>query len=188
MIVRPLKLDGTFEVELSPKRDARGHFMRGFDAAIWEAHGLPATFVQENEAFTKAKHTLRGLHFQRPPHAETKIVRCVAGAVYDVFVDLRAGSPTYGQWDGHVLNAAAAPRWLVIPKGFAHGYCTLTDDTLFAYKVDAAYAPDAEGGLAWDDPALAIPWPARDPLVSPRDAAHPRLADLVTPFVSGIAW
>ena len=187
MIVRPLKLDGTYEIGLTAKRDARGHFGRLFDAEIWAAHGLPTVFEQENEAFTRAKNTLRGLHFQLPPHAETKIVRCVTGAVLDVFVDLRAGSPTYGQWDSHVLNGEA-PRWLVIPKGFAHGYCTLTDDTLFEYKVDARYAPDAEAGLAWDDPTLAIPWPVRDPVLSVRDRAHPRFADFVSPFVAEIDW
>lgn len=187
MIVRPLKLEGTYEIELSSRRDARGHFGRLFDAEIWAAHGLPTAFEQENEAYTRAKGTLRGLHFQRPPHAETKIVRCVTGAVFDVFVDLRHGSPTYGQWDGHVLNGEA-PRWLVIPKGFAHGYCTLTDDTLFAYKVDARYAPEAEAGLAWDDPTLAIRWPVQDPILSDRDRAHPKFAEFATPFLAGIDW
>jgi dTDP-4-dehydrorhamnose 3,5-epimerase len=187
MIVRPLKLDGTYEIGLSARRDPRGHFGRLFDAEIWAAHGLPVSFEQENEAFTAAKGTVRGLHFQAPPHAETKIVRCVAGAVFDVFVDLRLGSPTYGQWDGHVLNGDA-PRWLVIPKGFAHGYCTLTDDTLFAYKVDARYAPAAESGLAWDDPTLAIQWPVREPILSERDRALPKFAGFASPFVAGTDW
>ncbi len=187
MIVRPLKLEGTYEIELSARRDERGYFGRIFEADIWAAHGLPVAFEHENESFTRRRHTLRGLHFQRPPHAETKIIRCAAGAVLDVFVDLRAGSPTYGQWDSHVLNADA-PRWLVIPKGFAHGFCTLTDDTLFVYKVDAAFAPDAEGGIAWNDPTLAIPWPTKDPFLSERDRGHPAFADFVSPFVAGIDW
>jgi len=187
MIVRPLKLEGTYEIELSVRRDERGHFGRIFEADIWAAHGLPVAFEHENESFTRRKRTLRGLHFQRPPYSETKIIRCAAGAVLDVFVDLRVGSPTYGQWDSHVLNAEA-PRWLVIPKGFAHGFCTLTDDTLFVYKVDQVFAPDAEAGLAWNDPTLAIPWPTREPFLSERDRGHPAFADFVSPFVAGIDW
>lgn len=187
MEIRPLKLDGTFAVVLSPRKDARGHFGRLFDADIWAAHGLPVAFAQENEAFTAAKHTLRGLHFQRPPHAETKIVRCARGAVLDVFVDLRAGSPSYGKWDSLVLSADE-PAWVVIPKGFAHGYCTLTPDTLVQYKVDSAYAPDAEGGVPWDDPDLAIEWPTREPILSERDRKHARWRDFASPFVDGIEW
>jgi dTDP-4-dehydrorhamnose 3,5-epimerase len=174
-------------VILAPRKDSRGHFGRLFDADIWAAHGLPAAFAQENEAFTAAKHTLRGLHFQRPPHAETKIVRCARGAVLDVFVDLRAGSPSYGKWDSLVLSSDE-PAWVVIPKGFAHGYCTLTPDTLVQYKVDAAYAPEAEGGVPWDDPDIAVDWPTREPILSERDRKHPRLRDFVSPFVDDIEW
>ena len=187
MNIRPLKFEGCFEIELSQRRDTRGYFGRVFDAEIFAAHGLPASFAQENESFTRAKDTLRGLHFQRPPFAETKFVRCLAGAVYDAFVDLRSGSPTYGQWDGHVLTAEQ-PRWLVIPKGFAHGFCTLTDDTLFAYKVDQRHAPEAEMGLPWNDPAYGIAWPARAPLLSERDQNHARFSQFQTPFVAGIEW
>lgn len=187
MEIRPLKLLGTMAIELSPRKDARGYFGRLFDAEIWAAHGLPTAFAQENEAFTAAKHTLRGLHFQRPPHAETKIVRCAAGAVLDVFVDLRIGSSTFGRWDSIVLSAAE-PRWVVIPKGFAHGYCTLTPDTLVQYKVDAPYAPQAEAGIAWADPDLGIEWPTREPILSDRDRAAPRLRDIVSPFADEIEW
>lgn len=187
MNIRPLKLSGCFEIELTQRRDDRGSFGRTFDAEIFAAHGLPAFFAQENESFTRAKGTLRGLHFQKPPFAETKLVRCLAGSVYDAFVDLREGSPTYGQWDAHVLTAAS-PRWLVIPKGFAHGFCTLEPDTLFAYKVDARYAPEAEAGLPWNDPAFGIPWPTHDPFTSPRDQAHAPFAQFQTPFVAGIEW
>ncbi|MCM0021267.1 MAG: dTDP-4-dehydrorhamnose 3,5-epimerase [Tagaea sp.] len=187
MEIRPLKLAGTFTVILAPRKDARGHFGRLFDADIWAAHGLPVEFAQENEAFTAAKHTLRGLHFQRPPHAETKIVRCARGAVLDAFVDLRAGSLSYGKWDSLVLSADE-PAWVVIPKGFAHGYCTLTPDTLVQYKVDRAYAPEAEGGVPWDDPDIGIEWPSREPILSERDRAHPRLRDFVSPFADDIEW
>lgn len=187
MEIRPLKLDGTYAVILSPRKDQRGHFGRLFDAEIWAAHGLPIVFAQENEAYTAAKHTLRGLHFQRPPFAETKIVRCARGAVLDVFVDIRAGSPTYGKWDSMILSADE-PTWVVIPKGFAHGYCTLTPDTLFQYKVDAVHTPAAEAGLPWDDPDLGIDWPLRDPILSARDRGHPRLRDFASPFIDGIEW
>ena len=187
MNVRPLKLSGCFEIELPQRRDARGFFARAFDAEIFAAHGLPAAFAQENESFTREKGTLRGLHFQKPPYAETKFVRCVVGSVYDAFVDLREGSPTYGQWDAHVLTAEK-PRWLVIPKGFAHGFCTLEPDTLFAYKVDARHAPDAEAGLPWNDPAFAIAWPTPTPATSARDQNHPPFAQFRTPFAAGIEW
>jgi dTDP-4-dehydrorhamnose 3,5-epimerase len=114
-------------------------------------------------------------------------VRCAAGAVLDVFVDLRIGSSTFGRWDSIVLSAAE-PRWVVIPKGFAHGYCTLTPDTLVQYKVDAPYAPQAEAGIFWADPDLGIAWPSREPILSDRDRAAPRLRDIVSPFADEIEW
>jgi len=139
MNIRPLKLSGCFEIELTQRRDERGYFGRTFDAEIFAAHGLPASFAQENESFTHAKGTLRGLHFQKPPFAETKL-------------------------------------------------CTLEPDTLFAYKVDARYAPEAETGLPWNDPAFGIPWPTPAPFTSARDQSHAPFAQFQTPFVAGIAW
>jgi len=177
MKIEPRRLRGTFEITLVPHADERGHFMRWYDAAAFAAAGLPTAWVQANESLSR-RGVVRGLHFQRPPHAETKLVRAVAGTVYDVFVDLRRGSPTYGQWDAVELSEARRNAVLV-PKGFAHGFCALTDSAVVSYLVDAAYAPEAEGGLAWDDPALGIPWPlAGAAIVSAKDRRWPRLADL----------
>ncbi len=124
------------------------------------------------------------MHFQRPPFAETKFVRVLVGAVLDVFVDLRVHSPTYGQWDAVELSAANQ-QMVYIPRGFAHGYCTLTPESIIVYKVDAYYSAAAEGGIRWDDPALNIPWPVTNPIVSTKDRALPGLADLVSPFHGG---
>src|SRR5205085_1506301 len=126
---------------------------------------------------SRRKGVIRGLHFQRPPHAETKLVRVAAGAILDVFVELRRSSKTYGQWDSVELSAEKQ-KIVYIPKGFAHGYCALTEETLVLYKVDEYYAPDFEGGVRWDDPSLAIEWPAGEHLLSPKDRSLPSLDSL----------
>jgi dTDP-4-dehydrorhamnose 3,5-epimerase len=175
MRIAPRKLAGTYEIAFEPRIDERGYFMRWYDVERFAAAGLPTHWVQANESASR-RGVVRGLHFQRPPHAEAKLVRAIVGAVYDVFVDLRRGSATYGKWDALELSAAAGNAVLV-PKGFAHGFCALTDSAIVSYLVDSAYAPQAEGGLAWDDPQLAIPWPlAAAALVSEKDRAWPRLA------------
>lgn len=177
MRIEPRRLSGTFEIGFEPRRDARGYFMRWYDRAAFANAGLPADWVQANESESR-RGAVRGLHFQRAPHAETKFVRVVAGAIYDVFVDLRRGSPTFGQWDALELSAEKRNA-VLIPRGFAHGFCALSERAVVSYLVDRAYAPEAEGGLAWDDPQLAIPWPLADaPIVSDKDRAWPRLADL----------
>ena len=177
MKIQPRRLAGTFEIALDPRCDERGYFLRWYDREAFAAAGLPTGWVQANESASK-KNVVRGLHFQRPPHAETKLVRAVAGSVFDVFVDLRRGSPTYGEWDAIELSGAAKNA-VLIPKGFAHGFCATTDEAIVSYLVDSAYAPGAEGGLAWDDPQLAIAWPLRGPAqVSDKDRAWPRLAAL----------
>ncbi len=171
------RLAGVFEIALEPRVDERGHFMRWYDRETFARHGLPVDWVQGNES-ASARNVVRGLHFQRPPHAEAKLVRAVAGTVFDVFVDVRRGSPTYGQWDAIELSARAANA-VLIPRGFAHGFCALTDGAVVSYLVDSPYAPQAEAGLLWNDPALAIPWPvSAGTLVSAKDRAWPRLADL----------
>lgn len=171
----PRKLAGAFEILYEARGDERGSFMRWYDRALFAAHGLPTEWPQGNESASR-RGVVRGLHFQRPPHGETKLVRAVSGAVLDVFVDLRRGSPTFGQWDAVELSAERHNAVLV-PRGFAHGFCTLTDTAVVSYLVDNPYAPAAEGGLAWDDPALAIPWPLDGPaIVSAKDRAWPRLA------------
>ena len=170
---------------LVPRRlgDARGWFVETYSTRSF-AHALGDTvFVQDNQAFSAAPGTLRGLHFQRPPPPQAKLVRVLRGAIFDVAVDLRAGSPTYGRWAGVTLTADGGEQ-LFIPRGFAHGYCTLAPDTEVAYKVDGFYAPDCDAGLAWNDPTLAIAWPLApgEAILSDKDKALPPFAGFVSPF------
>jgi dTDP-4-dehydrorhamnose 3,5-epimerase len=173
---------------VTPRRfaDARGYFMETYQADRFRELGVAADFVQDNEAGSARAGTIRGLHFQKPPHAQAKLVRVLRGAIFDVAVDIRAGSPTFGQWAGARLTAAAGEE-IWVPRGFAHGYCTLEDDTVVAYKCDSPYAPDAEGGIHFADPALAVEWPVtRDrAIVSGKDAALPPLAAIGAPFPAG---
>lgn len=172
-------------VEPTVFADERGWFMESyhqprFDAALREL-GLPAPrpFVQDNHSCSKAG-VLRGLHHQLPPHAQGKLVRVVRGAAFDVAVDIRRGSPTFGRWVGVKLSEANR-RQLWIPEGFAHGFVALADDTHFLYKTTGVYAKDCERAIRWDDPAIGIDWPlppgVAHPIVAPKDAAAPRLAD-----------
>lgn len=177
----PLRLSGAHVVERDLRRDERGYFARTYDQQLFEAAGLHQPWVQENESLSRTRGTIRGFHFQRPPHAETKLVRAGAGAILDVILDLRRASPTFGQWESVELSAENG-RLLLVPRGFAHAFCSLTDGALVLYKVDNRYAPEAEGGVRWSDPALAVPWPATDPVVSAKDAALPLLSDLESPF------
>lgn len=163
--------------------DARGWFSETYSRKALTELGIPCDFVQDNHSMSGAVGTLRGIHFQRPPHAQAKLVRCVAGAIWDVAVDLRHGSPSYGQWVAATLSAAGGEQ-LFIPAGFGHGFLTLTDNAEVAYKASDYYAPDCEGGVAWDDPAMAIAWPIEHngPTLSDKDCALPRLCDLPPVF------
>lgn len=163
--------------------DARGYFVETFSQRVAETHGLTKAFLQDNQSFSIRAGTVRGLHFQIPPTAQAKLVRVLHGSIYDVAVDLRAGSPSYGRWTAATLTARGGEQ-LFVPRGFAHGLCTLEPDTLVAYKVDAYYAPESERGLAWDDPELAINWPIRpeQAILSDNDRNRGRLADFVSPF------
>lgn len=181
MEIRPLKLPGTYEILLEPQRDERGYFMRVFDAGAFQAAEMATEWVQESEAFCSQKGVVRGLHFQKPPFAEAKLVRVVVGAVLDVFLDLRRSSKSYGQWDAIELSGPD-PKAIYIPKGFAHGYCTLSEESIVFYKIDSRYVADASGGIRWDDEDLAIPWPVQNPVISAKDAALPCFRDFVTPF------
>jgi len=173
---------GAFEIILRPIEDPRGYFMRTYDRGIFADHGLQTEWPQENQSANRGAGILRGLHFQAPPHAETKLVRALAGAVQDVFVDIRRGSPTYGGV-GIVELSADRHNAVYIPRGCAHAYLTLTDECVVAYKVDNVYAPEAEGGLIWNDPDLAIPWALEGaPVLSEKDGRWPRLKDLDSPF------
>jgi dTDP-4-dehydrorhamnose 3,5-epimerase len=171
---------------LVPRRfeDARGFLSETYSRQRLAEAGIGDALVQENHSYSAVRGTVRGLHFQAPPFAQAKLVRVLRGAVFDVAVDIRRGSPTYGR---HVAAVLSRDNWtqLYVPAGFAHGFCTLEPDTEVLYKLDAAYAPQAEGGLAWDDPDLGIDWPVAtaDAVLSDKDRVYPRLKDLDSPFV-----
>ena len=165
-------VDGVFILEPAVFGDKRGWFMESWNRAAMEKEGLFYEFVQDNHSFSAKKGTLRGLHFQRGEWAQAKLVRCARGAVYDVAVDLRKDSPTYLKWVGVELSAENF-RQLLIPRGCAHGFLTLTDDVEFLYKADNFYNKASEGGIRWNDPVFAIDWKTEDPVVSDKDAAAP---------------
>jgi dTDP-4-dehydrorhamnose 3,5-epimerase len=174
MKVEPTSLPGVLVLQPKVYGDERGFFLETFHADRYAEHGIRAIFVQDNWS-RSVRHTLRGLHFQEP-RAQGKLVQVVQGAVFDVAVDIRRGSPTFGKWTGMELSEANK-RQLWIPPGYAHGFCVLSESADFFYKCTDLYAPELERGIRWDDPALAIDWPTRSPLVSKRDAAAPVLAN-----------
>lgn len=182
MKVLKTPLEGVVIIEPRLFEDSRGYFFESFSQCDFDAQVASVRFVQDNES-RSCYGVVRGLHFQRPPFAQAKLVRCVRGAVLDVAVDIRRGSPTFGQ---HVAVELTEEnhRQLFIPRGFAHGFSVLSDVALFQYKCDNPYAPQSEGAIAWDDPALGIDWriPAPRILLSAKDAAHPRLAEADLPF------
>lgn len=176
--IRELAIAGVFELTARRFADERGWFTESWNRQRFEDAGLTFDWSQDNHAFSAAAGVLRGLHFQKPPFAQTKLVRCLRGRIYDVALDLRAGSPDYGTYVGLELSAEAGNQ-ILVPKGFAHGYLTLEPDCEVAYKVDAPYARDHEGSLRYDDPEVAVAWPDADKiLLSEKDAAAPLLADL----------
>lgn len=172
MIFRETPLAGAFLVELEPREDERGFFARVFCEREFTEQGLSARFVQVNDSLARAAGTLRGMHYQLPPHAETKLVRCLRGTLFDVIVDLRPGSRTFRRHFGVRLDAETRSM-LYVPRGFAHGFVTLEPDTEALYFVDAFYAPEAERGMRWDDPALGIEWPLEPRVISEKDRTHP---------------
>lgn len=176
MKLTPLRLQGVYLVEPEPIGDERGFFARTFCAETFAAQSLATHFVQANLSFTATAGTVRGLHCQRPPHAEAKIVRCTKGRVFDVAVDLRMASPTYGQAVSAELSGENRHA-LYIPEGFAHGFQTLSDDCEMHYLHSVAYAPGFEAGIVHDDPDLCVRWPLPVSIVSERDLALPRLRD-----------
>lgn len=166
------ELAGAFVIELEPHHDHRGFFARTFCEREFAEHGLVAHFVQCNIAWNKEKGTLRGMHYQTPPHAEAKIIRCTRGAIYDVIVDIRPGSATLGRWIAVELTPQNG--WMLyVPEGFAHGYQTLVPDTEVSYWMSAYPDPAAERGVRWNDPVLGIRWPLPSPILSDRDRSHP---------------
>ncbi|MBN9040870.1 MAG: dTDP-4-dehydrorhamnose 3,5-epimerase [Rhizobiales bacterium 62-47] len=163
--------------------DERGFFSETFRADVAAEHGITMPFVQDNHVFSGQKGVLRGLHFQTPPHAQGKLVRCTRGAILDVGVDIRKGSPTFGR---HVAVELSAANWrqLWVPPGFAHGYITLQDDCEVIYKVTDYYAPECDRGVAWDDPDIGVDWrlPRSAITLSAKDQKQPRLADVASVF------
>ncbi len=166
------RVPGVFVLELERHTDERGFFARSFCVDELARAGLHTDFPQGNVSSNERRHTLRGLHYNAAPHGEVKIVGCTAGAILDVAVDLRAGSPTRFQWCAVELTPASGAQ-LYIPAGFAHGFLTLADHTDVTYRMGARYRPDAARGVRWDDPRLAIAWPARPAVISERDATYP---------------
>lgn len=174
MIIELLPLSPAALVRLDRREDQRGWFARTFCRDSFAAHGLHGDFPQHNSSFNTTHGTLRGLHFQRPPYEEVKLVSCSRGAIFDVIVDMRPGSPTYGQWHGAELSVDNGDA-LYVPAGFAHGFQTLSDDTEVRYLMGANFVENAAGGIRFDDPSLAIPWPLPVSIISERDASLPLL-------------
>jgi dTDP-4-dehydrorhamnose 3,5-epimerase len=183
MDVQETNLPGVLLLKPNYFHDARGYFIETYSFRLAQALGIRSVFVQDNQSLSRQRGTVRALHFQIPPHAQAKLVRVLRGSIYDVAVDLRVSSPTYGRWVATTLTAKGGEQ-LFVPVGFAHGFCTLEPETEVAYKVDSYYDPKFECGLAWDDPTLAITWPvpASAAVLSDRDRAHQRFADFVSPF------
>ena len=168
---------------LEPKvfGDNRGFFMETWSEREFEDHGLYFKFVQDNHSSSSLKGTLRGIHFQKGDRAQAKLVRCVRGSVMDVIVDLRPSSSTYKKWEAVILSEENK-RQLLIPRGFGHGFLTLTDHVEFVYRADNYYAPEAEGGIIWDDPEIGVEWGIDTPILSEKDKRNPEFKNVVTGF------
>lgn len=171
----PLPLAGAWLVEPEPVEDERGSYARSWCREEFSRHGLNPNLEQCGVSWNRGRGTLRGMHYQAMPHEEAKLVRCTRGALYDVIVDLRAGSPTWRRWYGVEL-AAGRLTMLYVPEGFAHGFLTLADDTEVAYQISTAYRPELQRGFRWDDPTVAIVWPQAPAIISARDRGLPLLA------------
>lgn len=195
MEIKKLKLKGSCEIVFNPFKDNRGFFMRVYDEKIFRENGLMGEggnekkskweneekriWVQENHSKSAQKGVLRGLHFQLPPFAETKLIRCIRGRVQDVFVDLRKDSETFGQWDTVEISEDKFNA-ILVPRGFAHAICTLTENCEVVYKVDNYYAPEYERGLIWNDPDIGIKWPVENPILSEKDKKNKTFKELMS--------
>lgn len=176
MKVTSLKLNGVSLLEPKVHGDNRGFFMESYNEQIFQEQGIQYNFIQDNQSLSAEAGVLRGLHYQLNPKAQTKLIRVLTGAIYDVIVDIRKSSPTFGQWVGVILSEHNH-RQLLVPKGFAHGFCTLVPNTQVLYKVDEYYSPENDRGILWNDPALGIDWPTSNPTLSDKDQRHPLLKD-----------
>lgn len=177
---------GPFAIQPLQRGDERGHFAEIFRADMFATKAGTFDFVQENESLSSRVGTIRGLHFQTDPFAQGKLVRCVAGELFDVAVDIRSGSASYGRWISVILSASKGNQ-LWVPPGFAHGFCTLEPNTVIAYKTTAYYSHEHDKGIAWDDPTVRVNWPtvATEETLSAKDRIQPRLADLPAYFIFG---
>lgn len=176
MKITKTKLDGVVIIEPDVFGDNRGFFMESWNKKKMEENGLYYDFVQDNHSKSTVKGTLRGIHFQKGDKAQAKLVRCIKGAVLDIAVDLRKNSPTFKQWVGVELSAENKKQ-LLIPRGFGHGFVTLTDDVEFLYKADNYYAPEADAGIRWNDPDIGVEWGLETPILSEKDRKNPFLKD-----------
>lgn len=181
MIFTETSLPGVFVVEPKVFGDHRGFFMESWSKRAFEEAGFFYDFVQDNHSASSVKGTLRGIHFQRGDKSQAKLVRCVRGAVLDVAVDLRPSSPAYKKWVAVELSGENKKQ-LLIPRGFGHGFLTLTDDVEFLYKADNPYAPEGDGGIRWNDPDIGVDWGVDAPILSEKDTRSPFLKDAVTGF------
>ncbi|MCC3374093.1 dTDP-4-dehydrorhamnose 3,5-epimerase [Cohnella sp. REN36] len=176
------RLPGVRLIEPVVHGDHRGFFLESYNRERMVQHGLAMEFVQDNHSLSVEPGVLRGLHYQLTPKAQTKLVRVVAGAIFDVVVDIRKGSSTFGQWEGYELSAENK-RQLLVPQGFAHGFCTLVPNTEVLYKVDELYSSQHDRGIRWDDPEIGIQWPIQTPILSDKDKNHPGLLEADNNFV-----
>jgi len=175
-----LEIPDLWVIEAKRFRDDRGLFEETYQQSDFAAHGIPGSFVQDNHSYS-VQGVLRGLHYQKDPKAQGKLIRVLVGRVFDVAVDLRKRSPTFGRWIGLVLSDDPG-QMLYVPAGFAHGFCVLSDGAHVVYKATAEYAPDLERGIRWNDPEIGIQWPIAQPVLSPRDAQLPLLRDADNDF------
>ena len=182
MKVIETELEGVLILEPKVFRDHRGFFMESYSQRTFEAAGLKFNFVQDNHSFSKEAGTLRGLHYQKEPMAQTKLVRVISGAILDVVVDIRKGSPTFGKWISVILSADNF-RQILVPKGFAHGILTLVPNTHLLYKVDQFYSPEHDRAIRWNDPELGIEWHWDNPILSEKDRNAPFLREADINFV-----
>ena len=178
MIFKPTSLAGAYEIEVEPQRDERGFFARSYCRREFEERGLNANVAQCNVSYNRTRGTVRGMHYQAAPFGEAKLIRCLHGAIYDVIVDLRMESPTFGQWLGFELRAerGGVSRMVYVPEGFGHGFQTLADDTEVAYQMSEFYEPRAGRGFRWNDKRFDIRWPEAVRVISERDRSYPDFA------------
>ena len=168
MLINNLDIEGVFEIIKNPIMDSRGFFMRTYDDILFTKNNIKHKWIQENHSKSNKKNIIRGLHLQLSPYSETKLIRCISGSVLDIYVDLRIRSKTFGSWGSCVLSSKNY-KSLLIPRGFAHGFCTLTNESEVVYKVDNYYSKSHEIGIKWDDPDLNIKWPTKNPVMSEKD-------------------